>query len=415
MKREKGFSLLELLIVTAITVIVMSAAISMLDQAQHVTQGIALEANMQEDLRAGMHFMVRDLTQAGEGIPTGGIMIPYSTAGAPAPIVRPGIITPGTDFPTEYVALPPIIPGYQLGQPATGVNAKTGAVIPNPLNPSDIITILYADNTLVDAAGHLLNQYAVNQAASASPPTPACGGTITGGGAVVSLDTTCFTIPAAQPTIQPGDLILFTSANGTALQFVTGVTGQTIDFALGDPAGLNGLSATTYADGTVAKLVAAGGGVQNITITRVWMITYYEDATSNPLAPQLVRQVNYPAYPTALTATYPPQPIGEAIEDLQFTYDIINSTAAAGTYPNGPGDATTPAIGPGGVPIDTPLQFRAVNVSLFGRSEYPYVAAGAGSQYLHNNLSTQVSIRNLAFVNQFNTSPDATGVVAPGP
>lgn len=407
MKRENGFSLLELLIVTAIVVIVMSAAISMLDQAQHVTQGVALEANMQEDLRAGMHFMVRDLTQAGEGIPSGGIMLPYTSAAAPAPIVRPGIIAPVTDFLSTYVALPPIIPGYQLGQPPTGVNAQTGAVIPSP-NFSDIITILYADNTLVDAASHSLNQYAVNQAASVSPPTPACGGAITSTGSSVTLDTACFTIPAVQPTIQPGDLILFTSAAGTALQFVTGVVGQTINFAVGDPAGLNGLSAATYPDGTVAKLYAASTG-QNITVTRVWMITYYEDAATNPLRPQLVRQVNYPAYPTLAGATYPPQPIGEAIEDLQFTYDIIDSTAPAGTYANGPGDAPTP-----NTTYDSPLQFRAVNISLFGRSEYPYMAASF-PQYLHNNLSTQVSIRNLAFVNQFNTSPDASGVAPPGP
>lgn len=410
MKREKGFSLLELLVVTAITVIVMSAAISMLDQAQHVTQGIGLEANMQEDLRAGMHFMVRDMMQAGEGIPEGGIMLPYTSAAAPtpAPIVRPDT-TPVSNFLAQYVALPAIIPGYQLGQAPTGVNAQTGAVIATP-NFSDIITILYADNTLVDSSA---NKYALNQFAVAqSPPGgQACAGTISAAGTSVTLDANCFSIPATQPTIQPGDLILFTSAAGTALQLVTKVTGQTISFAFGDPAGLNGLNAGTYPDGTVANLVANEGTAPLIYIDRIWMITYYEDSTTNPLRPQLVRQVNYPAYPTLAGATYPPQPIGEAIENLQFTYDIIDSTAPAGTYgAAGPGDATSPNL-----TYDSALQIRAVNISLFGRSEYPYVAAGAFPQYLHNNLSTQVSIRNMSFVPVFNTSPDASQVATPGP
>ncbi len=409
MKREKGFSLLELLVVTAIVVIVMSAAIGMLDQAQHVTQGIGLEANMQENLRAGMHFMVRDLMQAGEGIPEGGIMFPYTSGSTPtpAPIVRPGIITPVTNFPTQYVALPAILPGYQLGQPPTGVNAKTGAVIASP-NFSDIITILYADNTLVDGSA---NKYALNQFAVTQNPVggPKCAGTISTDGTSVTLDTGCFTIPAVQPTIQPGDLLLFTSAAGTALQMVTKVSGQTLTFAFGDPAGLNGLAAATYPDGTVASLVANEGTAPLIYIDRIWMISYYEDAATNPLRPQLVRQVNYPGYPAA-SPTYPPQPIGEAIEDLQFTYDIINSTAPAGDYPNGAGDVTTPDL-----TYDSALQIRAVNISLFGRSEYPYVAAGSFPQYLHNNLSTQVSIRNMSFVPNFNTSPDASGVISPGP
>ena len=54
---------------------------------------------------------------------------------------------------------------------------------------------------------------------------------------------------------------------------------------------------------------------------------------------------------------------------------------------------------------DTPFQIRAANVLLAGRSEYP-LPSGAALQYFRNNLSTQVSVRSLAFVNQFNTSPD---------
>jgi hypothetical protein len=327
-------------------------------------------------------------------------MIPYTNAGTPAPIVRPG--TGGVDFAVSYVALPAIIPGNKAGQAATGVNPKTNTVITANAVSTDIITLLYADNTLVDSSA---NKYQLNQFPVNASPCSGAGGSISANGSSATLATSCFTIPSSQPTIVPGDLILFTCEAGTALQYVTSVSGQTINFAVGDPAGLNGLSASTYPDGTVTKLVASG---DPITLTRIWMVTYYEDSTTNPLRPQLVRQVNYPNYPTS-AATYPAQTIGEAVEDLQFTYDIINSTAPNGTYPNGPGDAPTPDL-----TYDSPLQIRAVNVFLAGRSEYPYTASSS-MQYLHNNLSTQVSIRNLAFVNQFNTSPDATQVTAPGP
>ena len=81
MKREKGFSLIELLVAMAILLVVVSVATGVIIQAQHVSEGVALEANVQENLRAAMHFLVRDLTQAGEGIPAAGISIPNTAAG----------------------------------------------------------------------------------------------------------------------------------------------------------------------------------------------------------------------------------------------------------------------------------------------------------------------------------------------
>jgi hypothetical protein len=119
------------------------------------------------------------------------------------------------------------------------------------------------------------------------------------------------------------------------------------------------------------------------------MVTYYLDVVTNPAKPQLVRQVNYPNYPAGAAAN-PPQQIGEVIENLGFSYDIVNTQDPAGTYPNGPGDAPT-ALAP-----DTPFAFRAVNVYLGGRSEYPWTWTNP-PQFLRNSLTTQVSIRSLSF------------------
>ena len=89
MKRENGFSLIELLVAMAIMTIIVGAAVSALLQAQNTTNAIAQEAGTQENLRAGMHFLVRDLMQAGEGIPAEGISIPNTAAGVSA-MNRPG-------------------------------------------------------------------------------------------------------------------------------------------------------------------------------------------------------------------------------------------------------------------------------------------------------------------------------------
>ena len=385
LQMQKGFSLLELLVSMGIVVTVVGLATGALLQAQKATTAVAYQANTQQNLRAGLHFMVRDLMQAGEGIPQGGISIPFTATSA---VNRPGT---GVIFPNAYITIPAITPGSQQGQLATSINPVTQAVLTGI--PTDIINILYADNILVDGAGNYLYSYPVVQAA---PSAPVCAGAINPTGASVTVAPNCFTLPGATNPITAGNLIMFHNQNGTALEYVTSIAGNTINFAGGDPAGLN---QTGKPSGTVANLATTPGVFPPTTITRVWMVSYYVDVT-NPQDPQLIRQVNYPGYPAAAPAN-PPQAIADDIENLGFSYDLTSSTDPAGTYPLGPGNAPTPQI------PDTPAQIRAVNVFLAGRSERTYTAQSS-PQYLRNNLSTQVSIRSLSFTNQFNTGMTAT-------
>jgi hypothetical protein len=207
-------------------------------------------------------------------------------------------------------------------------------------------------------------------------------------------------MPGVTQPITVGNLIMFHNSNGTALEYVTGVAGQTILFGGGDPAGLN---ATGQPNGTVAQLQNAGGGFPPTVITRVWMVTYYIDSTTNPTDPQLIRQVNYPNYPApGIAAANPPAAIADNIENLSFSYDITGSSyPGLGVYPLGPGNVPTPQL------PDTPAQIRAVNVFLAGRSELPYQAS-TSPQFLRNNLSTQVSVRSLSFIDTFTTASSAT-------
>ena len=394
--RENGFSLIELMVAMAILLVVMAAAVGALIQTQHVTEAVALQANVQENLRAGMHFLVQDLIQAGGQIPPGGISIPSNAAGV-SNMPRPGTATifqygPG---PTTYTALSAIMPGWQLGVKSTSVNPVNSAALLNG-GLTDIVNILYADTALVDSSGNqtALNGAPINQAA---PAVPVCAGTIITAPTVdtVTLDNNCFKMPGAPTPIAVGNLMLFVNTNGNALEYVTGVVGQAISFNTGDPAGLN---ATGKPNGTLAAL-KSGVAFPPTSMTRIWMVSYYID-TTDPRRPQLVRQVNYPNFPAATPAN-PPQPVADIIENLGFSYDVINSAAPAGSYPLGAGDAPTPWPG-----SDTPLQIRAVNVSLAGRSEYAYTGSGT-PRFFRNNLSTQVSIRNMSFNNQFGTSTTA--------
>jgi|HubBroStandDraft_4_1064222.scaffolds.fasta_scaffold39746_2 prepilin-type N-terminal cleavage/methylation domain-containing protein len=407
MKQQKGFSLLELTVSMAIVVAVVSTAIGALIQAENATQAVAFEANTQENLRAGMHFMIRDIAQAGEGIPQGGISVPNN--GATSAIIRPGMgvgvifpnpapILPG--FPGGFLKLPAVVPGSQIGQVGKGVDPVTKAVLPG--NPTDIINVVYNDDVLVDASAnsHHIYDFPVYQplgpAQTCNAGAASSAAVLDPNGAFVILDPACFLMPGKTNPISVGNLIMFHNQNGTALEYVTGVAGQRISFGAGDPGGLN---ATGAANGTVAKL-GPGGAFPPTTITRVWMVAYYIDSTINPSHPQLMRQVNYPNYPAAAPAN-PPQDIADNIELLGFSYDVTGSTDPVATYPGGPGNAPQP------VPPDTPNQIRAVNISLAGRSEQTYNAFST-PKFLRNNLSTQVSVRSLEFQNQFNTASSNT-------
>jgi len=406
MKRQSGFTLLETLVATTIMLVTVGAVMGALTDATHATEAVSLMADTQENLRAGLNYMAADLKQAGNGIPQAGISIPNTGGASPtSAVVRPGPYTsPATsfgNFPTTWTVLPAITNGYQMGPTTT-----TSGV------PTDMVTVLYADTSLVDANGHWLNEFPITGssgtagcASGNANPNPQGSITSTGSGTSavykITFDSSCMIINNGNTGLQPGDLIMLqnnnttgsasmtasdadvdnTTAGNNCIMTVTNVNqaGNYVTFSPMDAFGLNS-SGKGY--GTIANIQSpAGSGTYPVTTaTRVWMITYYID-NSNPSRPQLMRQVNLNT----------PKAVGDEMEHMQIFYDVLNAGSSPVTVTaevENPTLAQLPYI-------------RDAYILLYARSDDPYSVTHA---YVRNNLETVVSIRGLDFYNEFTSS-----------
>jgi prepilin-type N-terminal cleavage/methylation domain-containing protein len=396
MKKQQGFTLVEFIVAMGVTLVALTATTVAFKDTIRANQYVTMHEDMNENLRAGMNLMEQDLIQAGTGIPTGGIIVPATSNGNAsnpcnigAAIGRPAPdpTGPGTPpaaalffnpFNSCSFTLPAIEPGPDLGPLITSPDAS-------PSGGSDIITVLYADNSLS------LDATPINLPALA--PNPGCNGTISNSGDFVTFDQTCVDFTKALNSFTPGDLILFNNSRGSALQAVTAVGAQSLSFAAGDPYHLN-QRINTDTSGTIACIrtnvnpfpnspcsnipcPGVGSCYPPTTATRIWMITYYLDNVTDPTHARLVRRLNF----------QPGQPVGETLENLQFAYNFKDST-------------NTPPTGQPGVPTGfSETQIRSVNVYLGARSTTANPSTG---KYLRDSLMTQVSFRSMAFVNRYN-------------
>jgi type II secretory pathway pseudopilin PulG len=377
MKKKSGFTLVELIIGMAVTMVALAAAVMMFRDSTKANTNVTQTSDMSDNMRAGLNLIVQDLIQTGTGIPTGGISIPNTVNAAGCnigkPVNRPPTVLnltfqgPNSANKGCNVILPAIEPGNALGPAVTSPDGTSSPA-------TDIITILYADNTLA------LDQKPVN-----GPSCPA--GAIAANGSTVKFDPVCVTIGAAGIPVNPGDLLMLYNGNNPngILQTVSSVSGQTLTFNAGDPFNLNGRT-TSETSGTILTLQNLTAGAPNGTYpatscTRVWMITYFLDATTDPKHPMLMRAVNFNT----------PQPVAETLENLQFSYNF-----ADGTTPAPVNQFTVPTLpSPGG---DNENQIRSVNVYLGARST---TTAATTGKYVRTNLATQVALRSMAYFNTY--------------
>jgi type II secretory pathway pseudopilin PulG len=377
MKKKSGFTLVELIIGMAVTMVALAAAFALFRDSTRANTNVTQTSDMSDNMRAGLNLIVQDLIQTGTGIPTGGITIPNTANAAGCNIGKrvnrpPAVLKLTFDGPNSSskgcnVILPAIEPGNGLGPAVTSPDGTSSP-------PTDIVTILYADNTLA------LDQKPINGATCPK-------GTIAPDGSTVTFDPACVTIGAAGIPVNPGDLLMIYNGNNPngILQTVSVVAGQTLTFNAGDAFNLNGRTASE-ASGTILTLQNLTAGKPNGTYpgtscTRVWMITYFLDATADPKHPTLMRAVNFNT----------PQPVAETLENLQFAYNFADGTTPAPV--NQFAVPTVPA--PSG---DNENQIRSVNVYLGARST---TTAAITGKYIRTNLATQVALRSMAYFNTY--------------
>ena len=330
----RGFGLLELMIGIGLTLVILATTMVALNDGVRLSDTAQAVSEMRHNGRNGLNIMKRDLIQTGQGIPTGGIPIP-SGAGV-TPIVRPG---PGVlSFGASSVVLPAVTPGQALGLMVNG-------------RLTDIITLLYADQTLVLDTNPLDAIAADGSAMTVNAATSIAG---------------------AENGIAIGDLILFSNPLGHAVQQVTSlVDAQTVAFGSIDSMNLNQRTAPA---GTIVQLQDGPGSFPTTTARRIWMITYFVDNT-DPDAPKLMRVVNNGT----------PRPIALDVEDVQFTFDLVDG------YTN-PADVDTPPVG------NSPAQIRKVNLMLATRSREQDARTG---RHQYQTLRTQVALRSLSFLDRY--------------
>jgi prepilin-type N-terminal cleavage/methylation domain-containing protein len=354
-RKSNGFTLLEVMIAMLVTLIVLGGALQLFTQSMRTSDLTVQRSEVQTEVRAALNQIERDLSQAGTGVPQGGIPIPSAASLGTDPNFACDISTCYlvADAPFTQGSLYSVTPGNAIGPNITG----------GPI-PSDAIKITYVDPN-VNWSAYLTS-------------------TITAAGTNVTMPAG--TTPAVNDTavgISPGDAVLLQNSNGSAVGMATSVSATAIAFAASDPLNINQSTAPT---GNIAAIATKGPPVSYplTKVSRLVMITYFLQAVVPVVAAdgpdsRLMRQ----------EGAHPPVPVAEHIEELQITYDIIDSTGVL--------VANLPNAVTGTPPASAPNQIRKININITGRS----FRAGLKNQVQRVNLSTSIGPRNLSFRDRY--------------
>ena len=387
-KRERGFSLLEMVIALALGTIVTGAAVQLYSQGVGATWTVSQRAELQQDFRAASNILTRDLSLAGAGL-SDNAAIQLATS---ATIPRYGCDQTGAcylgsannaagTYPLQSNGAPylyGLLPGFEAGPTLTS----------NP-QATDTVTVVYTDNSF------LLNCYAatVTNATTVTfalpvAPTPWPTGCVFPSGV-----TTPQLLNDTVVGLTAGDVILISAtlnssqvvAEVTGAPTATGATTFTVPFASGDVLKMNQATGTN-------NLASVTTGTQ-VTAQRLMVITYYLDNTPSP--PRLMRQIS----------GHSPMPVAENIVYMKFGYDMFNdNTSLPAVNQCKPGDNTTScnllngSTGSAGL---LPNQITKIDILHMAMDS---TVKGAQGGYQGLDLETSVSARNLTYNDNYNNN-----------
>ncbi|MCU1304179.1 MAG: hypothetical protein JWQ87_4463 [Candidatus Sulfotelmatobacter sp.] len=382
---QRGFTLVELTVASAIGLVLIAAMTSMFKLGMDSVFTVTQRAETQQNMRAAMELMTKDISLAGAGLPTGGLQLPTSPQGGPlsqyACNQTGTCYVPAHTYPNNSSGggnyMYGILPGFNNG-------VQNNDVIPNaPGQVNSSITSIYCDyNFPLDA--FKITVPAANGGTQATvtvpnPPLPSPPSILAPGGLVA------------------GDLLLFvasspgdgTGSQGTSSIQTAAVVGEitalpnntTIEFASSDPLNFNQTGSNVT--NNMASVAAAAGA--NLSVCRLYAVTYFlqvPPAGGTSQMPRLMRQVN------GLDAI----PVADNILNLQITYDVIDSTQ---------GRISANQRDPVGAGL-SPSLIQKVNLWIIGES---FLNTQNKTQSMY--LASSVSARNMSFCNSYSSTTTA--------
>lgn len=367
--REDGFTISELLVSTTVLLLVVAGALTTFKNAVQINDAASQLGDSSQNLRAGTNTLIRDLMMAGRIFGAEGVALP-TCAGA-QPFVRPGPV-PG-NFNTVNVD------GTSMNLPSITTGAGLGPVIKG--SATDMVTIMTVDEFMPVIITPI-------PVPSVNAPTE---GTIANDGLSVQLAVNSpWLVQDAVNDTQPmkiGDLVLFKSANGNAIQTITRMDATHIYFDANDPFKFNQSCAAP--NWPMATIRNGATFTAPVTLFRAMMITYYVDNTTTPGTPRLTRQIN----------NFAPMALAGVVEDLDLTYDLVDGVNNPTQKPSLPwtDNTLTPPV------TYNSNQIRKVNVHVGVRSEQ---LSKPTQDYVRNHITTSVDVRSLASVDRYKTTQE---------
>jgi len=376
-KSQRGFTLLELLVASSIGLTVILVMTSLFKAGMDATMKVTQRAETQQNVRAAIQLMTKDISLAGAGLPSGGLQL--GTGGlSKFACNQTGIcyIT-GDTYPNSGGGAPnymyPIEPGFAVG-------VQNGAVIPSaPGQINSSITTAYCDYNFP------LSNFRFTFPSGTSASVAVINGGVTPNNIL------------APGGLQVGDLLMFQvsvpsngaagNPNGNSLvqtaAVVAEITGipnnNSINFNTGDSLNFNFSSGSN----NLASVATASGAANAQTnVCRLQVVSYFlqvPPAGGTVQQPRLMRQVN------GLNAV----PVADGIINLQFTYDVIDTVN--GTVVANQQDP----IGAG----ESPSLIQKVNIWIMGQS---LTTNGNRAQNMY--LATSVATRDMSFCNSYSSS-----------
>jgi prepilin-type N-terminal cleavage/methylation domain-containing protein len=373
---QSGFTLIEMMITMALTLIIMASTLAAMNNAIRASEVATLTTNMNQGLRTAMDIIVRDILQVGQGLPSGRTIDIPNGAGVTAvklpgaPATSPVTSSPAIrTIPTTATEMTALLVGAGIGPTINGV-------------ATDVITMVQADGAFLST----ISDYDVNLTAlNATSMTVDPAVDISNGGA---------------DDLHVGDLIMLQKSTSSTLVQITALDGvQTATFGASDSLNLN---QTAAAFGTLTKHVATApletqtAGFVPSTATRIRLVSYYIDAVTDPTRPRLVRRINNGSATTYDNSSG--TAVAFDVENLQITYDLVDGVGNPSNVKMNAADLAGTTGGACAPFPCSPNQIRKINVTISGRSRTPMRQT---RKYLRNTLTTQVSLRSMSFIDRY--------------